>query len=176
MSKGRVTLRFLSKRRQRKSGASQIVRHFITSTCGCKGTSPYTFQTFMPSRAPQPAPSQSSHYFSRDIAPFSPSQLQRAHSISVGFESAELQFLTGQGLFSRDEFDEGSRLLLETMYKYGEFPDSTRFCDLGCGWGGVGTFWAKLHPEHQVLALDVNPRAAQLTHLNFERNALPNAA
>lgn len=61
------------------------------------------------------------------------------------------------------------------MFKYGEFPDKANFCDLGCGWGPVGTLWAKTHPKHRVFALDVNPRAVQLTQLNFERNTVSNA-
>lgn len=96
--------------------------------------------------------------------------------LSVQFESAQLQFLTGSGLFSRDEFDEGSRLLVETMHGQGEFPDAAHFCDLGCGWGGVGALWAKTHSDHFVFALDVNPRAAQLTGVNFARNSVSNAA
>lgn len=96
--------------------------------------------------------------------------------LSVHFESVQLQFLTGSGLFSRDEFDEGSRLLVETMHKQGEFPDTARFCDLGCGWGGVGTLWARAYPSHFVFAIDVNPRAAQLTGVNLARNEASNAA
>ncbi len=129
----------------------------------------------MPSRPSQLAPSRPSHYFSSDIAPFSPSELQKARSLSVLFEETELQFLTGNGLFSRAEFDDGSRLLLEMMHKHSEFPDNAHFCDLGCGWGGVGALWAQTHPNHRIYALDINPRAVQLTHLNFERNALSNA-
>ena len=123
-----------------------------------------------------PPHSQPNHYFSKDIAPFSPSELQSARTISVKFNAFQLQFLTGANLFSKAEFDEGSALLLETMHRIGQFPSNARVCDLGCGWGAVGALWAKAHPDHQVFALDVNPRAAQISNLNFKRNELPNAA
>ncbi|BCM93082.1 ribosomal RNA large subunit methyltransferase G [Abditibacteriota bacterium] len=130
----------------------------------------------MPTTLPPLTPMSPNHYFSRNIAPFSPSELKQARSISVRFDKVELQFLTGGGLFSRAEFDDGSRLLFETMNKHADFPDKTHFCDLGCGWGAVGALWGKTHLDHKIFALDVNPRAVQLTQLNFERNAIPNAA
>ena len=95
--------------------------------------------------------------------------------LQISFENVQLQFLTGNGLFSRGEFDGGSRLLVETMHRQGEFPDEARFCDLGCGWGGVGGLWGATHSRHFVFAIDVNPRAAQLTGVNFARNAVSNA-
>ena len=123
-----------------------------------------------------PPTSPPRHYFSKDIAPFSPSELEAARTISVLFDGVQLQFFTGANLFSRAEFDEGSALLLETMHRQGNFLTNAKVCDLGCGWGAVGALWAKMHPTHQVFALDVNPRAAHISNLNFKRNELPNAA
>ncbi len=115
------------------------------------------------------------HYFSSDIALFSPSDLAQLPSLPVNFIGLQLQFFTGAGVFSRSEMDEGSQLLLQTMKQLGEFPDTARVCDLGCGWGAIAAPWAKAHPQHEVFAVDINPRAVQLTHLNFQQNEIKNA-
>lgn len=125
---------------------------------------------------PLPSPPPNSHYFSRDLPLLSPSELQKTPVVPIRFLDFDLQFFSGAGLFSRSEMDEGSQLLLETMHRSGSFANDARVCDLGCGWGVIGALWAKANSGHTVFALDVNPRAAQLTHLNFERNALENAA
>ena len=130
----------------------------------------------MPSHPLMESPTRAPHYFSREGTPFSASEIERMRPFPVSFEGVGLQFLTGNGLFSRGEFDEGSRLLVETLHRQGQFPDAARFCDLGCGWGGIGALWGATHPGHFVFACDVNPRAAQLTGVNFARNAVDNAA
>lgn len=122
-----------------------------------------------------PLRSKTPHYFSRDIAPFSPSEISSARPLTVRWSDFELQFLTGAGLFSRSEFDDGSHLLLSTIEREARLSGAIKFCDLGCGWGSVGTFWAKSHPKHHVYALDVNARATQLAKINFERNKIENA-
>lgn len=130
----------------------------------------------MPPR-PQNFPDRASnHYFSSHNKRLSPEEQRRARPLSVELGGFELQFLTGSNTFSKSALDEGSALLLETLWKQGDFPDTARVCDLGCGWGAVGALWAKSHPTHSVFALDINPRAVQLAELNFARNEIENAA
>ncbi len=130
----------------------------------------------MPPRPQNPPFHASNHYFSSDTQHLSPEEQRRARPLSVELRGLQLQFLTGANTFSKSALDEGSQLLVETLWKHGDFPDNARVCDLGCGWGAVGALWAKSHPQHLVFALDVNPRAVQLVGLNFERNEIPNAA
>ena len=117
----------------------------------------------------------SSHYFSPETTLLSPAEQRRAPVLAVELGDLQLQFLTGKSTFSKSGLDEGSSLLLQTLWKEGDFPDNARVCDLGCGWGAVAALWARSHPQHIVFALDINPRAAQLARLNFERNAVANA-
>ena len=112
-----------------------------------------------------------SHYFSADSTLLDARELTDGAPISIQVRGVTLQFLTGRGVFARAGLDEGSRLLLETL----QTSKTAIFCDLGCGWGAVGAFWATFQPKNQIVALDVNPRAAQLAQANFQRNNLSNA-
>ncbi len=88
-----------------------------------------------------------------------------------------MQFLTGDGVFSKSALDAGSRLLIETLFVETSFlsPNAT-FCDLGCGWGAVGAFVVKRYPKTQLYACDVNARAVQLAKRNLEANRIEGAA
>ena len=76
-----------------------------------------------------------------------------------------LEFVTDAGVFSKDGLDPGSRLLIETMP-----PLSGRVLDLGCGWGPVGVFLARLNPEAHLALADVNRRALDLARRNLQMN------
>ncbi len=130
----------------------------------------------MPPRPQNPSSRAPNHYFSSDTERLSVEEQRRARPLLVEVDGHQLQFLTGANTFSKSALDEGSQLLVETLWKQGEFPDIARVCDLGCGWGAVGAMWAKLQPEHQIFAVDVNPRAASLASLNFAANEIKNAA
>ena len=130
----------------------------------------------MPPRPQSLSQRAPSHYFSPETQRLSPEEQGRARALSVEVNGLKLQFLTGANTFSKSALDEGSQLLVEVMWKQGDFPDNARVCDLGCGWGAVGVMWATLQPQHLVFALDINPRASQLALLNFERNQIHNAA
>jgi 16S rRNA (guanine1207-N2)-methyltransferase len=89
----------------------------------------------------------------------------------MGAKGRALQFLTGEGVFSRSGLDEGSRLLIETI----DLEPGSSFCDLGCGWGAVGAFIGHSFPQTRVFACDVNARAVQLARFNLELNKVKNA-
>ena len=78
-----------------------------------------------------------------------------------------LDFVTDAGVFSKNELDPGSRLLIESLP-----PLSGRVLDLGCGWGPVGAFLAKLNPEARLTLADVNQRALELARRNLEKNGV----
>ncbi len=109
-----------------------------------------------------------SHYFSRHIEDQTPTPL---HQIEVSVLGQDLRFATGNGVFSRKELDEGSRILLETAV----LTNAKTIGDLGCGWGAVACAVASSRKDAQVFACDINFRAAQLAQKNIETNNLTNA-
>ena len=78
-----------------------------------------------------------------------------------------LDFVTDAGVFSKNELDPGSRLLIESLP-----PLSGRVLDLGCGWGPVGAFLARLNPQARLVLADVNERALELARRNLEKNGV----
>lgn len=76
-------------------------------------------------------------------------------------------FTTDNGVFSKTDIDEGSEILLEAVRELGLSGD---VLDMGCGYGVISIVLKKLFPECSVTAVDVNPRAVELTEINSERN------
>jgi len=96
--------------------------------------------------------------------------------VQVAGESLLLR--SGEGVFSKSELDEGTRLLLETFLAHSESAPNNltaRVCDLGCGWGAVGCVVAQVRPRSEVVMCDINARAANLAALNARELRLPNA-
>ena len=116
-----------------------------------------------------------SHYFSPQTALLDASQLESFPSRPQTVNGLTLQFLTSRGVFSREGLDEGSRLLLHSWLLQAPPEFNGRVADLGCGWGAIAAFVAAKFPDSRVWAVDINPRAAQLSAHNFSRNELTNA-
>ena len=93
-------------------------------------------------------------------------------TIAVNVGGMHLRFVTDSGVFSPDQLDAGTRLLLL------EAPPLTagerRVLDLGCGWGPIACVAALRSPAAEVLAVDVNERALRLTARNAEANGAGN--
>jgi len=81
------------------------------------------------------------------------------------------QFVTQDGVFSRDGIDPGSRLLLRHV---SVAPDAHVF-DMGCGYGLLGLVCARLVPQGQVWLSDVSKRAINCAVENMNRNQISNA-
>jgi 16S rRNA (guanine1207-N2)-methyltransferase len=80
-------------------------------------------------------------------------------------------FTSDSGVFSKNEVDFGSRLLVEKF----EAPEVTGpFLDVGCGYGPIGLALAKVHNERLVEMIDVNERAIELSIKNAEINKVTN--
>ncbi|MBI4099839.1 class I SAM-dependent methyltransferase [Candidatus Microgenomates bacterium] len=88
--------------------------------------------------------------------------------ILVEFGNQKFSFLTEPGVFSPNQLDLGSRVLLENL------PEGKNVLDLGCGYGAMGIIYAKLHPERFVTLLDNNLRAFELTKKNVLLNEVRN--
>ena len=82
-----------------------------------------------------------------------------------------MSFATGNGVFSRKNIDEGTRILLENC----DLASAQTIGDLGCGWGAVSCFLAITRHESQVFACDINFRATQLARQNIEASGTTNA-
>src|SRR5690625_7697170 len=71
------------------------------------------------------------------------------------------------GVFSKNEVDFGSRLLIEQF----EVPDiSGDILDLGCGYGPIGIVLADQYPDRSVTMVDINERALELASENELKN------
>lgn len=106
-------------------------------------------------------------YFS--AAPMSKS---RPREIRIEFGGNAYPFTTDAGVFSKDDLDVGSRLLLESLPSLAQ---GQRGLDLGCGWGPVGTIWASMCPGAEFVLTDINERAVHLAEANLLRNGVQNA-
>ncbi len=85
-----------------------------------------------------------------------------------------LNLTTDAGVFSRDQVDFGSDLLIRTFLS--EHPPGQSKCiaDVGCGYGPIGLLLAKVAPHDQLTMLDVNYRALDLARKNAKRNQIDN--
>jgi 16S rRNA (guanine1207-N2)-methyltransferase len=79
-------------------------------------------------------------------------------------------FQSDRGVFSKNEVDFGSRLLIETFTLPVNEGD---ILDVGCGYGPVGLSVAKHYNRHVDL-IDINERAIELAIDNAARNSVEN--
>lgn len=83
----------------------------------------------------------------------------------------EYTFTSDYGVFSKNEIDYGSRVLIDHYIEpliYGDV------LDLGCGYGPIGITIANTYPDRQVVLADVNERAIHLVRKNTRENNLEN--
>ncbi|MCY0860207.1 MAG: methyltransferase [Sulfolobaceae archaeon] len=77
-----------------------------------------------------------------------------------------LTFLSKSGLFSKGRLDEGTRVLLENLI----LPEQGNVIDVGCGYGPIGIYIAKIKPQLKVYMVDINPEAVKTTRTNVKLN------
>lgn len=102
-----------------------------------------------------------SHYFMNDDKIKS-----KRKNIIVKIENKEYNFLTDNGVFSKDKFDTGSRILVETIL---ETDLSGDILDLGSGYGPIGIILNDFYNQH-VTMVEVNERAIELAKENVKNN------
>jgi 16S rRNA (guanine1207-N2)-methyltransferase len=103
--------------------------------------------------------------------PMADSQGASRRSITLTIGDRSVHLLTDRGVFSRNELDAGTRILLDAVPVP---PTEGDLLDLGCGWGPIATTMATRSPSATVWAVDVNERALELTRENARRNGLDN--
>ncbi|MED4174083.1 methyltransferase, partial [Halalkalibacterium halodurans] len=92
-------------------------------------------------------------------------------SWSYTLRGHSFQFTTDRGVFSKQEVDFGSRLLIETF----QFPEiEGDVLDVGCGYGPIGISLARDGGERSVHMVDVNERAIDLAKRNATANHVKN--
>ncbi|WP_277679516.1 class I SAM-dependent methyltransferase [Gracilibacillus dipsosauri] len=84
-----------------------------------------------------------------------------------------LTFTTDNGVFSKNEVDFGSRLLIDTFNLPAVDGD---ILDLGCGYGPVGIALAKDFPDRNIIGVDINQRALELATENAWQNNVKNVS
>ncbi|MBQ2657755.1 MAG: class I SAM-dependent methyltransferase [Erysipelotrichaceae bacterium] len=83
------------------------------------------------------------------------------------FDNEVFRFTTDNGVFSKDNVDYGSYILIRTVYKK-DLGES--LLDLGSGYGPIGIILKRFHPQLQVEMAEVNSRAVELSVLNNRNN------
>ena len=99
-----------------------------------------------------------SHYFVNDDKVAS-----KPRMINYSFNGVDFSLESDNGVFSKNELDKGSELLIEQLLpiNLGE-----NILDIGCGIGVIGLTLAYFHPSLKVCLTDVNTRALGLCDAN----------
>ena len=91
--------------------------------------------------------------------------------IKFSFDNKEFAIFSDNGVFSKDKFDYGTRVLLQNI-------DINSLCgkvlDLGCGTGVVGLKLGTINKNISIDMVDVNERAIELARENIKINNLNN--
>lgn len=107
------------------------------------------------------------HYFSE-----TPAGELRTREIEVLLAGAPRTVVTAGGVFSPDQLDRGTAVLLRALAGADEGPGPV--LDIGCGWGPIALDAALRAPDRTVWAVDVNERSRALTRENAARLGLTN--
>ncbi len=83
-----------------------------------------------------------------------------------------LELTTDRGVFSADQVDAGSKLLL--LEGPQPVPNDQTILDLGAGYGPIAGALAKRNPQATIWAVEINGRARDLCRSNAVANGLEN--
>ncbi|WP_113929746.1 class I SAM-dependent methyltransferase [Bacillus sp. P14.5] len=110
----------------------------------------------------------SNHYYSR-----TPEVKSDPQVMEVELRDFKFRLKTDQGVFSKNEIDFGSRLLIDSFI---ENEKAGPLLDVGCGYGPIGLSMAKAFPDRTVHMVDVNERALGLAKDNADKNGISNVS
>jgi 16S rRNA G1207 methylase RsmC len=106
------------------------------------------------------------HYFSD-----TPASVDQRQDKSLSLRGSTYTVQVASGTFSPGGVDRGTRVLLDAVPP--PTPSGTAV-DVGCGWGPITLALAQEAPDASVYAVDVNPRARELTAINAQRAGFTN--
>ncbi|UOR02822.1 class I SAM-dependent methyltransferase [Leucobacter allii] len=103
------------------------------------------------------------HYFSA-----SPAGALEPREIEVVLAGAARTVLTAGGVFSPEQLDRGTGILLRELAADPALGGDAAgpLLDIGCGWGPIALDAALRDPEREIWAIDVNERSRELTRRN----------
>jgi 16S rRNA (guanine1207-N2)-methyltransferase len=99
-----------------------------------------------------------SHYFVNDDKVAS-----KPRKVVYSFNGVDFSLESDNGIFSKNELDKGSELLIETLLP---IDLGENILDIGCGIGVIGLTLAYFTPSLKVCLTDVNTRALGLCSVN----------
>jgi len=102
-----------------------------------------------------------SHYFVNDDKVAS-----KPRNVVYSIDGVDFSLESDNGVFSKNELDKGSELLIETLLP---IDLGKTMLDLGCGIGVIGLTLAYFHPTLYVCLTDVNTRALGLCSANAKK-------
>lgn len=105
------------------------------------------------------------HYFTKNSTIKSNEKL-----IEFEFKNQKYKFYTDNGVFSKDELDIGTKVLLETLDFNSIKGD---ILDFGCGYGPIGIILSK-NTNANIDMIDINDRAIALANKNIKLNSVMN--
>lgn len=91
--------------------------------------------------------------------------------IDYKYDEYNFSFISDNGLFSKNEINIASKLLVETYIKNGKM--NIKLLDIGCGYGFIGIVLSKVM-NCNVTMSDINDRALHISKMNIERNKVDN--
>lgn len=92
-----------------------------------------------------------------------------AHETEI--HGTTFQWVTTPGVFSADDLDPATELLLDTVV----LPHRGRILDLGCGPGAIGLYSALRMPGTDVTMIDTDIAAVRCAEEGIKRNGITNA-
>ena len=80
----------------------------------------------------------------------------------------DLKFFVSHNLFSPENIDKGTLFMIQSA----EVDLSDFILDLGCGYGTVGIYFAKILKPQNIVMSDVDPKAVEIAKQNAELNGV----
>jgi len=111
------------------------------------------------------AMSTSDHYFAEQ-----PSSGSAPTTHEVRVRKLQLTLAGDRGVFNQGDLDWGTRVLIENA----DVPSGGVLLDLGCGGGAIAAALAKLRPDAEIWAIDINERAREVTQRTLALNSITN--
>lgn len=109
------------------------------------------------------------HYFTNNI-----DLKSEIRNLKYCYKSVNFEFLSDNGVFSKNKIDFASRLLIETFIENNRM-DSGSLLDVGCGYGFLGIVASKVL-NLDVELIDINKRAIHLCSENIKLNKVNGVA